>query len=143
MPRGLKSRFIVAIASPRVSADCAGSATANPSAAARSNHAGRVFTTSSFVGSPFDPGALVDAAVRVGPEVGEQRAHRVGGVSRLGEALLAEAVPHAPLQRVHDAAGHAVARPALEAADRLLGVGEIGQRLRPDALAVFSVTARA
>src|SRR5262245_35439196 len=122
MPRGLKSRFIVAIASLRVSADCAGSAAANASAAARTSHAGRVFTAFSSVGSPFDPGALVDVAVGIYREVSEQRAHRVGRVSRLREALLPEAIEHAPLQRVHDAAGHAVAGPALEAADRLLGL---------------------
>ena len=67
----------------------------------------------------LDARALVHLAVGVDGEIGHQGAQRFRGVVGLREALLAEAVVQAPLQRVHHAAGHAVARPALHRGDRL------------------------
>src|SRR3990170_48164 len=139
MPTGWKSRCIRASASSRgldcMAAQAASSAAPAAIVAARPSLMARLLA--------LDAGALVLVALGVDGEIGEQRAQHLRGVVGLGEALLAEAVVQAPLQRVHHAAGQAVARPALHRADRLLGLGEVGQRLRADALAVHAVAAGA
>src|SRR5262245_28141728 len=115
---------------------------AGATAAARASAANRFMRAVSLC-SALDSRALVHLALRVHGQVGEERGERVGHVAGLGEALLPEAVPQPPLQRVHHAACHAVTRPALVAADRLVGTGEVRQLLGADALAVLAVAGRA
>src|SRR3990170_8297596 len=91
----------------------------------------------------LDSRTLVHVPVRIHAHVRQKVRDGLGCVSRLGEPLLAETVVHAPLQRVHQAAGHAVTGPSLERANRFLLRGEFRQILGADALAALAVTAGA
>src|SRR5487761_2145240 len=88
----------------------------------------------------LDSRALVQVPVGVYAHIGQKVRDGLGHVSRLGKALLAETVVHAPLQRVHLAAGHAIAGPALEAAHGIRLGGKIRQVLRADAQVILAVT---
>src|SRR3990172_5712957 len=77
----------------------------------------------------LDSRSLVQVPVGIHAHVGQKIRDGFGCVSRLGKPLLAETVVHAPLQRVHQAAGHAVTGPPLERANCLLLRGEIRQVL--------------
>src|SRR5487761_2416214 len=93
-----------------------------------------------FLPLALDSRALVQVPVGVYAHIGQKVRDGLGRVSRLGKALLAKAVVHAPLQRVHQAAGHAIAGPALEAAHRISLGGKIRQVLGADALVILAVT---
>src|SRR5512142_1362834 len=87
----------------------------------------------------LDSRALVQVPVGIDAHVGQKVRDGLAGVSRLGEALLAETVVHAPLQRVHQAAGHAVTGPALECAYRIDLGRKVRQVLRTYAFVVLAV----
>src|SRR5437868_4021418 len=140
-PCSLNEDFISASAFARfASGSC--ETPAQPAAAMASAMA-RVLVFFMVSPSALDRGRVEHAAVRVLREVHRERDGSGRDELELGEALLAEAVVEAPLERAHLALRHAIGGPRCVGALGVVHFGEVGQVLQPDACVVGTVAGHA